>query len=179
MASPGKSDLAFDTYLNQGAQRSLRGTQREIASNPERYDFKRAPSLRTLENWSARHRWPDRIAKLEHQAQIEEEREQVERIKGYRARLRQEGLVLQQRGLVWLQDKEADDVKANEAIKAIVEGFRLEALGLGDATERVAVEGDYAHVLERLTDDELERLIETLRSGSGPGPAGASPSPTG
>lgn len=86
----------------------------------------------------------------------------MEWVQQYRERLRQEGLLLQQRGVDWLKNKDTDDVKANDAIRAIDTGFKLEALALGEATERVAMEaGDDR--LQQLSDEELELVIRHAR----------------
>ena len=90
------------------------------------------------------------------------ERAHVERVHSYRERLRQEGLLLQQKGIAWLQT--ADGAKVGEAVRAIGEGFRLEALGLGEATDRVALEATYDDTFERLSDDELAHRCRTSRS---------------
>lgn len=46
-----------------------------------------------------------------------------------------------------------------------------EALALGEVTDRIAVEEDYSHVISKLDDDELERLVEALRTAPAPAPA--------
>ena len=83
-------------------------------------------------------------------------------MKQHRERLRQEGLLLQQRGIEWLKDKRTNDVTAHEAIRAIDAGFKLEALALGEATERISMEVDDERI-QRLTDEELELLIRHAR----------------
>ena len=179
MLRTSRAELAFTVYLELGAQRSLQRLHADLRADPGAYGFKRAPSLRTLETWSARDHWQNRIADLERQAQLQEEQDHVERIKAYRERLRSEGLLLQQKGLAWLSDKEVDDVRASDAIRAIAEGFRLEAMGIGEATDRVAIDVEHADVFDRLSDDELQRLIETLRADPGTGAAGTEPPPAG
>ena len=100
-------------------------------------------------------------------------RAHVARVQQYRARLRQEGVLLQQKGIDWLKDKEADEVRVQEAVRAIGEWFRLEALGLGEVTDRVAVREEYSDVVERLDDAELDRLVTVLRAAPEPGADGA------
>ncbi len=123
--------------------------------------------------------WAARIADLERKAREAEDREHVDRIRGHRARLRQEGLLLQQKGLEWIKGKDADAVRVGEAIRAIGEGFRLEALGLGEATERIAIEDRYRGLLEGLTDDELARLVALLHTAPGASAAGDGAAPAG
>ena len=104
---------------------------------------------------------PTRYSHME-QARQEAERRHVEWVNEHRERLRQEGLLLQQQGMEWLKGKDVDDVKAHDAIRAIDTGFKLEALALGEATHRIAVE-DADERIERLTDEELGLIIEHAR----------------
>lgn len=133
-----------------------------LRTDPGRADLRRAPSLRTLEDWSVRFGWQSRISGIDRRAREDAERQNLEWVQQYRERLRQEGLLLQKRGVDWLKNKDTDDVKASEAIRAIEAGFKLEALALGEATERVAMEaGDDR--LQQLSDEELELVIRHAR----------------
>ena len=102
----------------------------------------------------------------------------MEWVKQYRERLRQEGLLLQRRGLEWLRTKGAGDVKAHEAIRAIDTGFKLEALALGEATERISMEVDDERI-QRLSDEELELLIRHARQAQSGGAEGESETKSG
>ncbi|MCA9829293.1 MAG: hypothetical protein KC495_02370 [Dehalococcoidia bacterium] len=166
MAASARADIAFDAYLELGPERSLVQLRSVLKGR-----LRRVPSLRTLEGWSAEYHWQERIRDLERQAREAAERECVEWVSEYRRRLRDEGLVLQRRGLEWLRDKAGDTVRAHEAIRAIETGFRLEALALGEATEHIVLEEYRDERIERLTDEELRRLIE----GGGPGPTAGTP----
>lgn len=178
MVESARQGAAFRLYLEMGPMRSLVRLRERIKADQQAHGFTKVPSLRTLDAWSSRHSWPARIAKIEQRAQEEEEQEYVQKVKEYRARLRQEGILLQQKGLTWLQAKDADDVRALDAVRAIAEGFRLEALGLGEATDRIAVKKDYADVFGHLSDDELRRLAELLRQGPAPRAPGAGEAPS-
>lgn len=167
MAASSRADVAFDAYLELGPERSLTRL-REVLANR----LRRPPSLRTLEGWSSLYDWQERIRDLERQAREQAEAERIEWISEYRRRLRDEGLVLQQRGLEWLRDKQNDDVSAHEAIRAIETGFRLEALALGEATEHILVE-DRDDRIEKLNDEELQQLIDAARSREADRPDGA------
>lgn len=173
MSRASRADAAFTAYLDLGPLRSLARLREALATDPSKRGFERAPSLRTLESWSSRHSWAERIEHLEWQAREEEQHEYVEHIKEYRARLRQEGLLLQTKGLEWLGEKDAGEVRAGDAIRAIAEGFKLEALALGEATDRVTISEGYGDVLDRLSDDELRRLVEILRAPPAAGALGA------
>lgn len=173
MSAASRQRAAFSAYLGMGPARSLRKLQSALASEPKAYGMKRAPSIRTLESWSTRFRWTPEVDRIEREAQAEEARQHVEHVKSYQARLRQEGLLLQNKGVAWLASKEVEDVRVADAIRAIAEGFRLEALGLGEVTERIAIEEDYGHVIQKLDDDELEGLLSLLRPARRTTPDGA------
>jgi len=79
-------------------------------------------------------------------------------VKQHRERLRQEGLLLQQRGIEWLKNKQTDEVTAHEAIRAIDTRFKLEALALGEVTQRIVVEDDDER-LRRLSDEDLKSAL--------------------
>lgn len=109
---------------------------------------------------------------MERKEREEAEKQHLEWIKQHRERLRQEGLLLQQRGIGWLKEKETADVSASEAIRAIDTGFKLEALSLGEVTQRIALEEDDDDRLRRLSDEDLDLLIRQARAaqpGNSPG----------
>ncbi len=174
MGASSRQEQAFAVYLEMGPGRSLVALARQLRTERGR---EQAPSLRTLEGWSGRFRWQERIGEIERKAREEVERQQVEWVKQHRDRLRQEGLLLQQRGIEWLKGKDADEVKAHEAIRAIDTGFKLEALALGEATEHIAMEVDDER-LERFSDEELELLISQARDAQRSGAAPESESPS-
>jgi hypothetical protein len=178
MSARSRQRAAFAVYLDLGSSRSLAKVHAALKLDPARHGLTKCPSLRSLEAWSTRFGWRAEVEEIERAAQREEEHEHIEHVKEHRARLRQEGLLLQQKGVSWLSAKAADEVRAHEAVRAIVEGFRLEALGLGEVTARIAVEEEYGNVIGRLNDEELERAIALLQSaapGSAPGAGGAEP----
>jgi hypothetical protein len=160
-----RAEAAFDEYVTQGPERTLL-----LLRDALRDRFQRPPTLRTLENWSARFGWQARLRELERRAREHAEQEHILWVHQHRERLRNEGLFLQQKGLEWLRDGAHKEVSAGESVRAIEAGFRLEALALGEATERIALE-EHDDRIERLTDEELERLISGARSVH-PGSAG-------
>jgi len=162
VGASSRQERAFALYLALGPERSLASLVGVLRVDPGRAGLRRAPSLRTLEDWSARYRWQQRLADVERRAREDAERQHLEWVKQHRERLRQEGLLLQQRGIEWLKDKRTNDVTAHEAIRAIDAGFKLEALALGEATERISMEVDDERI-QRLTDEELELLIRHAR----------------
>ena len=177
MSAPSREGRVFVVYLGLGPDRSLAELAAMLRSDPGQAGLKRAPSLRTLEGWSVRYRWQDRIANIDRRTREDAERQHTEGVQQHRARLRQEGLLLQQRGVEWLKDKEPDDVKAPDAIRAIDTGFKLEALALGEATQRIATEDDDERI-RRLTDEELDLIIRHARQAQAGGPDGEGETPS-
>lgn len=171
MAASARQERAFDLYLKLGPDRSLAELARLLRSDPGRASLRRAPSLRTLENWSTRHGWQKRVAEVERKEREEAERQHLEWVRQHRERLRQEGLLLQQRGLEWLKEKGTSDVSAHEAIRAIDTGFKLEALSLGETTQRIALEEDEDDRLEQLSDEDIDVLIRQARAAQSSGAA--------
>jgi len=178
VGASSRQERAFALYLALGTERSLGGLAAALRADPGRAGLRRAPSLRTLEDWSARYRWQQRLADVERRAREDAERQHLEWVKQHRERLRQEGLLLQQRGIEWLKDKRTNDVTAHEAIRAIDAGFKLEALALGEATERISMEVDDERI-QRLTDEELELLIRHARQAQSGGAEGESETKSG
>jgi hypothetical protein len=158
MNSASRAEAAFDVYLSLGPERSLARLREELCGH-----FRRPPTVRTLENWSIRYGWQSRLRELEREARERAEQERIEWVSQHRERLRNEGLFLQQRGLEWLRDKPAKAVRVSESVRAIEAGFRLEALALGEATERIALEENDDRI-QRLSDEELELLIRAARA---------------
>ncbi len=162
MSASSRQERSFDVYLSLGPDRSLAELAAMLRADPHRAGLRHVPSLRTLEGWSAGRKWQNRIADIDRQTREEGEGMHVEWVNQHRERLRQEGLLLQQRGMEWLEAKDGDAVKASEAIRAIEAGFKLEALALGEATQRIVLEEDDER-LQQLSDEELELVIRHAR----------------
>jgi hypothetical protein len=143
---------AFNAYWELGAGRSLSELPRAFQALG-----KQPPSRRSLAEWSRQFHWQDRIADLERTARDADDAERREAIREMAERHAREGLLLQQKGAEWLNGLETEQASADAAIRAVVEGARLERLARGEATDRIVAEPD-AH-LERLSDAELEDLI--------------------
>ena len=159
-----RAEEAFDAYLQLGPDRSLHRLAASLQTT-----WARPPSLRTLEAWSVRDRWQDRLATIEREARVERERERVAWLNQYRERLRKQAIVLQTRGLEWLAARRPGDVRAGEAVRAIEAGFRLEALALGEATDHILLE-EHDDRFERLSDEELQQFIQGARAREAGGP---------
>ena len=86
------------------------------------------------------------------------------------ARRAREGLLMRQKGARRLSELAQDDVNAGDAIRAVIEGARLERLARGEPTEHIRNTEDRDPQLERLNDEELERLIRNFAEvGAGKG----------
>ena len=156
---------AFDRYWRLGADRSLERLHAELEAEG------RAPTLRTLYEWSRQLHWQGRISDLEREARQAEDAARVAAIREMQERQAREGLLLQQRGAEWLAGLGAEDASAEAAIRAITEGAKLERLARGEATERTESVDHTAEQLREVTDDELERFIglaEGTVEGAGP-----------
>jgi len=172
MSASSRRERAFSAYVALGPNRTLRSLRDALAADASKAGLKRPPSLRSLEEWSTRFGWQDRILELERKSREETERQHLDWIQQHRERLRQEGLLLQQKGLEWIKGKADGDVSAGEAIRAVDAGFRLEALALGEATARIAIDEEDER-LKGLTDDELRLLIREVRTHASAGGATA------
>lgn len=160
---------AFDRYYRLGPHRSL-----ALLADALRASDADAPSLRSLEEWSSRYQWQDRITDIERHAREAENEARIAEIREMQERHAKEGLLLQQRGAEWLTGLAAEAVSAEAAIRALVEGVKLERLARGDVTERTEVQQGGDPRLERLTDDEFAQLLR-MATGSVEGATPPSP----
>jgi uncharacterized protein YicC (UPF0701 family) len=147
----------FNQYVALGAERSI---ERLRAAWKGRA---RAPSLRTLYEWSRVFHWQDRILDMERAAREQDRQAHVEALQVMNERHRKEGLALQQRALERLGALAADDMSPTDAIRALTEGVRLERLAAGAPTEHVQQEGEVLHGqvdLRHFSNEELRRLAE-------------------
>lgn len=150
---------AFDLYLRLGAERSIVELQELIAGDPSLIGMRRAPTLRTLESWSARFNWQDRIGGLEDDAAERDHDDQVQVIREMNGRHAKEGVALQQKGVERLQTLPAERMTGADAVRSIVEGARLERTARGGA--EVPREGDDDDIdLSTFTGEELRRLAQ-------------------
>ena len=131
----------------------------------------KAPTARTLYEWSRRYHWQDRIRDLERNAWEAEEEARIAAIREMQERQAREALLLQQKGAEWIAPVGAEEATPDAAIRAIVEGAKLERLARGEATERTEQRDITDERLKELSDDELDRLLDQL----GEGVAGESP----
>ncbi len=155
--------LAFDFYVRLGASRSLDELHKMLEEEPARVGLGRAPTRRALEAWSSDFHWQDRIADLERKAAERDRDEQLKALQEMNDRHVKEGLALQQKGVERLQTLPPTDLSASDAVRALVEGVRLERLARGVPTEQIRQEGEllHGHVdLRSFSNEELRRLAE-------------------
>ncbi len=152
---------AFDRYFRLGSQRSL-----ALLHEVLKTETGKAPAQRTLEEWSQRYQWQDRIAETERLAREADDEERIAAVREMQERQAREALLLQQKGAKWITTVDDAGVSAEAAIRAIVEGARLERLVRGEVTERTEIQGGDPG-LGRFTDEELERLAIRLEADVG------------
>ncbi len=147
---------AFDAYWELAGERSIERLQVQLRVTG------RAPALRTLYEWSRRYRWRDRIARLEQEARRGADQARVKALREMYERHTKEALLLQQRGAEWLTTLGEERVTVDGAIRAIVEGARMERLARGEPTERTETRGELTMDarLATISDEELDRLLE-------------------
>ena len=146
---------AFDAYWRLGAERSIERLHAALTAAGK------APTLRTLYEWSRRFRWQYRIADFERKARRAEDEARVQALGDMYERQAREGLLLQQRGTEWLAAMEGEDATADTAIRAITEGARLERIARGEPTDRQEVQhAEGNERLAELTDEEVDHLVE-------------------
>jgi hypothetical protein len=158
-----RQEQAFSAYFALGPSRSLAELANVLRDETGDYGLTRPPSLRTIETWSIRGQWQQRLADLERRAREEVDREHLAWLKDHRERLRERGRLLQDRGIEWLLEKDAGDVKASDAIRAIEAGVRLEALALTETMQRTAPSGDKPK-FEVLNDAEWTYFCNLVRA---------------
>ncbi len=155
--------LAFDLYMRLGADRSLEALHEALLDDPSPIGLSRAPSRSTLDAWSSAFHWQDRVLDLERRAAEQGQEEHVKALREMSERHAKEGLALQQKAVDRLRTLPPEDLSASDAIRALIEGVRLELLARGEPTERVAQKGEilHGHVdLRNFTNEELRRQVE-------------------
>ena len=155
MSETTKHRLAFEAYFRLGAQRSIERLRETLVERDDR-----APALRTLFDWSRKYQWQARLARLEHEARIAEAEVLIAAIREMHERHAKAAVFMQEKGLDWLSSMGLDNATVDGAIKAIVEGAKLESLSRGEPTERREVTGEFEARFSEFSDDELETIVE-------------------
>ena len=155
--------LVLDLYVRLGPGRSLEALHEALQDDPSRIGLRRAPSLSTLEAWSSAFHWQDRLLDLEREARERDRGAQVEALQKMNERHAREGLALQQKGVERLQELPTSKLAPGDAIRAVIEGVRLERLARGEPTEHIREEGGMLHGhidLRKFSNEELRRLAK-------------------
>lgn len=164
-----KQRLAFGLYVRMGAGRSLEALHEALEDDPSLIGTSKAPSRSTVEAWSSNFHWQDRLLDLERQAADQDRGQQLRALREMNERHAKEGLALQQKAVERLQSLPTDDLSASDAVRALIEGVRLERLARGEPTDRVRQEGEmlYGNVdLRNFSNEELRRLVELADRGA-------------
>ncbi len=149
---------AFDIYFALGAERTIEKLRAELIHRGNK-----APTARTLYDWSSRLGWQYRIDNLEREARQSADKTRIRAIQEMNERQAREGLLLQQKGSSRLAEVPVDGMTARDAIRAVTEGSRLERLALGEVTERTESIEDPDPVLGGLSDDELKGIVDHIQ----------------
>ena len=158
-----RNRLAFDLYVRLGANRSLEALREALKDDPSLIGLKRAPSRSTLEAWSSAFHWQDRLLDLERQATDRDRDQQLRALREMAERHAKEGLALQQKGVERLQSLRPEELTPSDAVRALIEGVRLERLARGEPTDRIMQRGEERLGpidLRKFTNEELRRLAE-------------------
>jgi len=153
MVESTKQRQAFDLYWQLGPDRSIDQLHKAMSAGG------RAPNVRTLYAWSSRCHWQDRLADLEREARRAAAEARIRAMEEMYERQAQEGLLLQQKGAEWLMTLE-EEISPEAAIRAIVEGAKLERQARGEPGERLQETSEVSYDFRSYTNEELRVLIE-------------------
>jgi hypothetical protein len=145
---------AFEVYWRLGTDRTIEKLRAALGAQNGR-----TPALRTLFDWSSKYQWQGRLARLEHEARLTEDAARIAAIAEMAQRQAKAGLFLQQKGMELLIALTTDKATLDGAVRAVVEGAKLERLARGEATERKEMTSDLDPRLESLSDEQVETLI--------------------
>jgi hypothetical protein len=164
VTASSREELGFEAYLAMGPERSLAKLADAIRKDPASYGFTAPPSRRTLEYWSRNYIWQRRIFDVDGRAREEAQKQYLQWAKEHRERLHESGLLLQDRGLAWLRERNDDGMKVSDAIAAIYTGLKLDALAFAEPNQKIALDDES---LQRLSSSELDSLIRLLEKARG------------
>lgn len=152
---------AFELYWQLGAGRTIERLHAALSANG------RASSQRTLYEWSRQFHWQDRLLRLEQDARRIDDEARLQALREMSERHTKEALLLQQRGAEWISQMDDAHVTADGAIRALVEGVRMERLARGEATEKREISGELEirPRLKELSDEQLDDLIDLVERG--------------
>ena len=164
MKEDNKRRKAFDLYVHLGPGRSLERLYRRLQEQPDLIGLSRGPSRSTLDIWSSALHWQARLQDLEREARLRDQEAQIQALREMNDRHIKEGLTLQQKGIERLSQMSPNELPPSDAIRAVMEGMKLERLARGEATEHVKQEGTtlHGHVeLSGFSYEQLRRIAES------------------
>ncbi len=153
MAEGPRQRHAYERYLAMDEGRSIERLHAALA------EAGKAPSLRTLYEWSRKYHWQQRIADFERRQREATEAAFATAHREMQERHAKELLLMQQRAMEKFASGDGQEMSWSEAARTAAEAIRLERLLRGEATERTEVTQHGAPRLAELSDEELERLI--------------------
>lgn len=151
---------AFAIYVELGDGRSIPKLHGVLQDRQADLKLERVPSRRTLFRWSSALHWQERIEEIDREAEARVREQLVTDRSEVLKRHGKLGLVLQERGLKVLREREIEHWSVRDALHAVDRGSAMEADALG---VRAGKDGDdvlqqVVRKLEGLTDDDLRRL---------------------
>lgn len=121
---------AFCVYRDMGQDRSLRAVAEKLNK-----------SETLMGRWSGKNQWVERSTAWDDEKErIEREiaqKEQIKAIRAMRKRQAESGYALQIKGLKGLEKLPLDELSAQDIVKLVVEGAKLERIGRGDVGDVV------------------------------------------
>lgn len=121
---------AFEIYFGLSDRRSLTKLQEALMVEGHRV------ALRTLEYWSVKYRWQERIADFEREAEQADRAVHIEEIRAMRKRQEHEGQYLQQRGFQALEKTPDEQIPPRVAVSMLQQGAKLEREARGLTSQR-------------------------------------------
>jgi hypothetical protein len=155
--------LAFERFVALGPGRSLTLLASVLRTSREIYSFARAPSLRTLEVWSAKYGWQARLSAIEQKARSDFELRHAEAHSRLIEEMAERGRMLVEHGSEWFAKQDGRYVSAREAIKAVESGLRLQEFALTSPSNPAASMAEQKGESFNGTDEELESFIAIAR----------------
>lgn len=152
--------LAFAAYVELGPSRTIETLEMQLRADPAAFGLSRAPGRRSLFRWSSELHWQDRLDDLEREARRQNAEAYLRSLKEMNERQAREGLVLQQKAVERIQALADNELTGSEAIRALVEGARLERLARGEVTDRPQIERTDDLDLSGFSIAELRALAE-------------------
>ena len=133
---PGETAKAFYAFT---FYRDLGPLERSITKVAQLYNAKK--QLRALiARWSKKHSWVERAQAYDDHMDVLRRNQAEEEIQKMQKRHVTLSMALQQKAAEKIKDLNGKDMKVPEAIKALVEGAKLERLARGETTEKVEAE---------------------------------------